>query len=86
MLDHFFRIAALFFFSAASFGFLYFLFRYPRKSEIRLWGIRSCHVLGFLGVFFHSLWIGGPNEFTLFFCSALIFSVIGFEISETYLP
>jgi len=86
MIEGIFRLAALFFFSAASFGFLYFLIRYPRKSEIRLWGIRLCHGLGFLGIVAHWCWIGEANEFTLFFCSALLFSIIGFEISENYLP
>ncbi|GAB4245935.1 MAG: hypothetical protein Kow00109_21990 [Acidobacteriota bacterium] len=85
MLEQVFRYSALFCFVAASFGFLFFRFRYPRKSPVRLWGIRISHALGFLGVFFHHHWLGGMNEVSFLILAALLLSLVGFEVSEHFL-
>ena len=81
----FYRYAALFCFSAASCGFLLFRFRYPKRSPVRLWGIRISHLLGFLGVVLHRAWIGEFNEITLLMVAALTVSLLGFELSEHFL-
>jgi hypothetical protein len=81
----FFRYAALFLFSAASFGILFFVFKYPRTSEVRLWGIRLCHGLGLLGILMHWLWIGGLTELSILISTALIVSIVGFEFSTHFL-
>jgi hypothetical protein len=80
-----FRYAALFLFSAASFGILFFLLKYPRTSEERVWGIRLCHGLGLLGILAHWLWIGGFTEFSILVTTALVISIVGFEFSTHYL-
>lgn len=85
MTDVLFRYAALFCFSAASFGFVYFLVKYRRGSQARLWGIRICHSLGFTGVLMHRLWLGEVNEISLLMVSSLTVSLLGFELSERYL-
>ena len=79
------RYAALFLFSAASFGILFFIFRYPRRSDVRLWGIRLCHLLGLLGIVMHWLWIGGLTELSVLISAALIVSIVGFEFSTHFL-
>jgi hypothetical protein len=80
-----FRYLALFFFAGASFGILLFGLRYPRTSEVRIWGIRFCHVLGLTGVLMHWLWIGAWTEFSVLIVAALAVSIAGFEISTHYL-
>jgi hypothetical protein len=85
MADSFFRLVALFCFSAASFGFLYFKWRYPRRSKVRVWGIRICHGLGFVGLLAQMLWAGGPNQISWAILAALSVSLFGFELSERML-
>lgn len=80
-----FRLASLFCFTAATFGFLYFMAKYRRGSRPRLWGIRFCHGFGYLGLVMHRLWVGQVNEVTLLVAVALTVSTIGFELSEHYL-
>ena len=79
------RLTSLFFFSAASFGFVLFMIKYPRGSEVRIWGIRLCHVLGFLGII--SLWLSEQQftEITTMILVSLVVSLIGFELSEQFL-
>jgi hypothetical protein len=84
-MEEVFRYAALFFFAAASFGILLFGLRYPRSSEVRIWGIRLCHVLGLIGVLMHWLWIGAWTEFSILVVASLAVSITGFEISTHYL-
>jgi hypothetical protein len=84
-LETVFRYASLFFFSAASFGFLYFHFRFGRGSRTRLWGIRMCHAFGFTGVLMHWMWIGQFSQIATFMVLALLFSLLGFEVAERYL-
>lgn len=85
MLETVFRYASLFFFTAASFGFLYFHFRFSRGSMTRLWGIRLCYVFGFTGVLMHWMWIGQLNQVALFMLLVLTLSLLGFEVAERYL-
>ena len=80
-----FRYGALFCFSAASFGFIYFKWRYPRRSKVRVSGIRLCHGLGFLGVGLQMAWIGGVNGISIVVFAALMVSLVGFEVSERFL-
>jgi hypothetical protein len=79
------RLASLFFFSAASFGFVLFMLRYPRGSEVRVWGIRMCHLLGFLGIIFLRLSERQFNEISTMICISLVISLIGFEMAERFL-
>lgn len=78
-------LGALFFFTMASAGFILFLAKYPRGSEIRLWGIRVCHLLGFVGVLMLWLSRGHLDELSLVPISSLIVSAIAFELSVKYL-
>jgi len=84
-MSEFFRYAALFFFAAASFGILMFVLRYPRSSEVRIWGVRLCHLSGLLGILMRYLWIGGLTELSILISAALIVSIVGFEISTHFL-
>jgi hypothetical protein len=79
------RLASLFFFSAASFGFVLFMLRYPRGSEVRIWGIRLCHLLGFLGIIFLRLSEHQFNEVSTLIFISLVVSLIGFELAEQIL-
>ena len=85
LMREFFRYTALFFFGAASFGILLFVFKYPRTSEVRVWGIRLCHASGLLGVLMHWLWIGALTELSILISAALLVSIVGFEISTHFL-
>ena len=82
---NFWDLAALFFFSMASAGFVIFSIKYPRGSEVRLWGIRCCHLFGFTGVLFLRLSQGQLNEVTLLILSSLVVSLLAFEISSHFL-
>lgn len=79
------RLASLFFFSAASFGFVLFMLRYPRGSEVRIWGIRLCHLLGFLGIIFLRLSERQFNEVSTMIFVSLVISLIAFEMAERFL-
>ena len=79
------RLASLFFFSAASFGFVLFMLKYPRGSEARIWGIRLCHALGFLGIVFLRLSEQQFNEISTLIFVSLVVSFIGFELAERLL-
>jgi len=85
VLPTFLQAASLFCFAAASFGFLYFRFRYPKRSPMRVWGIRASHLLGFVGLAFLAFWQGGLNEVSMLVASALLVSLVGFETSERFL-
>lgn len=80
-----FRFASLFFFVLASAGFVVFMLKYPQTSGIRLWGIRVCYLLGFMGVLMMRLSQGFFSESSLFIISALVVSLITFEISLRFL-
>ena len=69
----------------ASAGFILFLFKYRRGSVIRLWGVRACHILGFLGVACLRLSDGYFTQPTLLIVSSLIVSLIAFEVSSRFL-
>lgn len=69
----------------ASFGFLLFMLKYPRGSEVQMWGIRLCHILGLLGVLTLRLWRGQFTELSLLIVSSLIVSIVSFELSIRYL-
>jgi len=79
------RLASLFFFSAASFGFVLFMLKYPRGSEVRIWGIRICHMLGFLGILFLRLSEEQFTEISVLILISLIVSLLGFELAERLL-
>ena len=78
-------LAALFFFTMASAGFVLFTVRFARGTEGRLWGIRLCHIFGFLGVLFHRISHGQFTEVGLLIISSLTVSFIAFEITNRYL-
>ncbi len=79
------ELLALFYFSMASAGFVWVLFRYGRGSQLRLWGIRACHILGFLGVACLRLNQGHFTRPELLIVSSLTVSLIAFEVSSRYL-
>ncbi len=79
------EVLALVYFSMASAGFVLVLFRYRHGSEIRLWGIRACHILGFLGVACLRLAQGHFTQPALLIVSSLTFSLIAFEMASRYL-
>lgn len=78
-------LASLLLFTMASAGFIVFLIKYPRGSKTRLWGIRLCHGLGFLGVATMRLARGDFSELSLLIISSLVVSVVVFELSSKYL-
>lgn len=78
-------LVSLFFFSMASAGFVMFMVKYPQGSEVRLWGIRACHLFGFLGVAFLRLSKGHFTEPALLIVSSLLVSLVAFEIANRYL-
>ena len=71
-------------FTMASAGFIIFLVKHPRGSDGRLWGIRACHGLGFLGVAAMRLARGDFTERSLLIISSLVVSVVAFELSSRY--
>lgn len=79
------RLAALFFFSAASFGFLFFMIRHPRGSEVRQAGIRLCHVTGFVGTAVLAWSEGKIDEVTMMIGVSLAVSLLGFELTQRFL-
>ncbi len=78
-------LTSLFFFSMASAGFVYCLVKYPRDSQQRIWGIRVCHLLGFLGVAFLRLNLGRFSDNALLIISSLLVSLVACEVSQRYL-
>jgi hypothetical protein len=79
------KLASLFCFSAASFGFVFFSLKYCRGSEVRLWGIRICHVLGFLGIVLLRLSQDHFDEVSVLIFASLVVSLGGFELAEQFL-
>lgn len=79
------RLAALFFFSAASFGFLFFMIRHPRGSEVRRVGIRFAHATGFVGTAVLAWSEGRIDEVTLAIGLSLVASLLGFELTQRFL-
>ena len=78
-------LLSLFFFSMASAGFILFMVKYPRGSEVRLWGIRLCHAFGFCGVGFRRLLDGMFTEPVLLVVYSLVVSLVAFEIGHRFL-
>ena len=78
-------LLALFFFAAASFGFLFFMFKYAPQSETRLWGTRLSIAMGFLGVAALTLAQGGLNQVSMLILVSLFVSLLGFELSNRFL-
>ena len=79
------ELLALFYFSMASVGFMLFLVKYRRRPDVKLWGIRACHVFGFLGVLCLRVAKGYFTEPALLITSSLIVSLVAFEISSRFL-
>lgn len=79
------RLLALFFFTAASFGFIYFMTRYPRHSQARKIGIRICHALGFAGALTLFFSDTSDERVVVMIALSLLVSLLGFEISTRYL-
>ncbi len=79
------QLFSLFFFSMASAGFILFMVRYPRGSDVRLWGIRVSYLFGFIGVVFLRLSHGHFTEAALLTISSLIVSLIAFEVASRFL-
>jgi len=73
-------LASLFFFTVASAGFILFMTKYPHGSEVRLWGIRLCHVSGFLGVLLMRFSKGIFTDLSLLISSTLIVSLVVTEV------
>jgi len=81
-LDFMLHAASLFFFAAGAFGLFYFTIRYPRGSEIRLWGTRTSVFFGFAGLFFKIAAEGAVSEITMMIFACLVFSLAGIEVSR----
>lgn len=79
-------LVALFFFTMASAGFVLFTFRYARGSQERVWGIRACHLFGFIGVIFLRLSHGRFTESSLLIIASLVVSLLASEIASRFLP
>lgn len=66
----------------ASAGFILFMVKYPNGSDVRLWGIRACHLFGFIGVGLLRLARGNFSEASLLIISSLIVSLIACEFTQ----
>ena len=75
-------LTALFFFTMASAGFVLVMIRYPTGSSVRVWGVRVCHGLGFLGVLLMRLSRGAFSEPSLLVVSSLVVSLVAFELTQ----
>lgn len=82
-LDFLVHAAALFFFAAGAFGLLYFTIRYPRRSEVRIWGTRASILFGFAALVFLVLAEGRVNGSVMMIFACLVFSLAGIEVSRT---
>ena len=78
-------LVSLFFFTMATGGFVLFMVKYPHGSEIRTWGIRLSYAFGFLGVLAWRVYLGAFSEISLLTVSALLVSLVAFELSSKYL-
>ncbi len=74
--------AALFFFVAGGFGLIYFTIRYPRGSDVRVWGTRASVLFGFLGLIFLVLAEKQVNDSVMLIFASLVLSLVGIEISR----
>lgn len=81
-LDFVYHALALFFFTAAAFGLIYFTLRYPRGTDIRIWGSRLSIFFGFLALPFHALSEGRVNDSVMLIFVCLVLSLAGLEISR----
>ena len=66
-------------------GFVLFMVKYPHGSDIRTWGIRLSYGLGFFGVLAWRVHRGAFSEISLLTVSALLVSLVAFELSTKYL-
>lgn len=82
-LDFLVHAASLFFFTAGAFGLLYFTIRYPRNSEVRIWGTRASILFGFLALIFLVLAEEQVNETVMLIFASLVLSLAGVEITRT---
>ena len=82
-LDFLLHAGSLFFFSAGAFGLLYFTVRYPRHSEVRLWGTRVSILFGFLALVFLVLAEGRVNDTVMMIFACLVMSLVGIETSRS---
>ncbi len=78
-------LVSLFFFTMATGGFVLFMVKYPHGSDIRTWGIRLSYALGFFGVLAWRVHQGAFSEISLLTVSALLVSLVAFELSTKYL-
>jgi hypothetical protein len=78
-------LVSLFFFTMATGGFVLFMVKYPHGSDIRTWGIRLSYALGFFGVLAWRVHRGAFSEISLLTVSALLVSLVAFELSTKYL-
>jgi hypothetical protein len=83
--DSFLALVSLFFFAAASFGFIFFMVKFPPHSEGRVWGTRISLAMGFLGVGALTIVRGGLNQISVLILVSLVVSLIGFEVSNRFL-
>ncbi|MFH1965929.1 MAG: hypothetical protein ABIJ42_10375 [Acidobacteriota bacterium] len=81
-LDFLLHAAALFFFAAGAFGLLYFTIRYPRRSDVRIWGTRVSIMFGFAALVFLVLAEGRVNDSIMMIFASLLFSLAGIEVSR----
>ncbi len=82
-LDFLLHAGALFFFSAGTFGLLYFTLRYPRNSDVRTWGTRLSIIFGFMALVFLVLAEGRVNDSVMMIFACLVLSLIGIEVSRS---
>jgi len=76
---------SLLLYTSASVGFIFFMVKYPRQSNVRMWGLRLCYLLGFAGVLVMRFSRGSFSELSLLVLSSLVVSLIAFELSMRYL-
>jgi len=82
-LDFLLHAGALFFFAAGAFGLVYFTIRYPRRSDVRIWGTRVSILFGFAALVFLVLAEGRVNDSTMMIFASLVLSLVGIEVSRS---
>ncbi len=80
-----FAMIALVLFGIASAGFIFFIVKYPRGSDRRLWGLRCSYGLGFLGVMAMRLERGYFSQLSIAIVISLAVSLLTYELSARYL-
>lgn len=75
-------LVSLCLFTIATAGFILSLLKYPRASQLQVWGIRLSYGMGFFGVLAMRIHQGFFGQLSLLIISSLVVSFLAFELSS----